>query len=181
LCFNARCYAFDMENNTNAPVNPVSEQIPVHSNKGNFWKGFAVGIITTIVVGVLGSFIFTYALMRTTVGPALNEARMKGTAAAVKSNLSILRAQAEVYYDGNDNIYSGVCRSPEFISIFTGMSNMVVDEDLVCYDNATTYVVAATFQDTDGIKTFCVNSAGAAATLPGKASEVVTSTGFGCK
>jgi type IV pilus assembly protein PilA len=67
----------------------------------NVRKGFTL-IELLVVIAIIG-------ILSAVVLASLNNARAKGQDAAVKSNLSGARAQAELYYNSNTNTYTGVC------------------------------------------------------------------------
>jgi type IV pilus assembly protein PilA len=67
----------------------------------NVRKGFTL-IELLVVIAIIG-------ILSAVVLASLNNARAKGQDAAVKSNLSGARAQAELFYNGNNNSYAGVC------------------------------------------------------------------------
>ncbi len=56
-------------------------------------------LVVIAIIGVLASVVLA----------SLNSARSKGADAAVKSNLSNARAEAEMFYESNTNSYDGVC------------------------------------------------------------------------
>jgi len=66
----------------------------------NFKKGFTL-IELLVVVAIIG-------ILASVVLASLNSARAKGADAAVKANLSGMRAQAELFYD-TGSTYTGVC------------------------------------------------------------------------
>lgn len=66
-------------------------------------KGFTL-IELLVVVAIIG-------ILASVVLASLNTARAKGADAAVKANLANMRAQAELFYDSNANVYTGVCGS----------------------------------------------------------------------
>ncbi len=63
-------------------------------------KGFTLIelLVVIAIIGVLSSVVLA----------SLNTARTKGADTAVKSNLAGARAQAEIFYDANLNLYLGV-------------------------------------------------------------------------
>lgn len=61
-------------------------------------KGFTL-IELLVVIAIIG-------ILSSVVLASLNSARSKGQDAAIKSNLNGIRAQAELYYDNNNNSYA---------------------------------------------------------------------------
>lgn len=56
-------------------------------------------LVVIAIIGILASVVLA----------SLNTARDKGADAAIRSNLNNARAQAELYYDDNDNSYLNAC------------------------------------------------------------------------
>lgn len=67
-------------------------------NRKNLTKGFTL-IELLVVVAIIG-------ILASVVLASLNSARAKGADAAIKSNMSGMRAQAELFYDSNSNAYA---------------------------------------------------------------------------
>lgn len=76
------------------------------SIKNNFMrKGFTL-IELLVVIAIIG-------ILSSVVLASLNSARSKGSDAAIKSNINNARAQAELYYDGHGQSYTGVCNATD--------------------------------------------------------------------
>lgn len=129
-------------------------------------KGFTL-IELLVVIAIIG-------ILSSVVLASLNTARGKGADAAIKSNLSNIRAQAEILYDGAGN-YSGVCADPTVVAAIgaaksaagitavTGALATAADAaTAVChYDAASvgSYAIQVTLK-TDNTKGWCVDAAG---------------------
>ncbi|MFA6536165.1 MAG: type II secretion system protein [Candidatus Paceibacterota bacterium] len=66
-------------------------------------KGFTL-IELLVVIAIIG-------ILSSVVLASLNTARDKGNDAAVKSNLTTVRTQAELWYDDHTNSYTGMCEA----------------------------------------------------------------------
>lgn len=117
-----------------------------------YQRGFTL-IELLVVIAIIG-------ILASVVLASLNSARDSGQDAANKSNLNNARAQAELYFDGNDNSYVGVCTTgsggdPAGIQDFVTIDGATTD----CDDSADEW--AAEVQLSDG-QWYCVDSSGAA-------------------
>ncbi len=134
-------------------------------------RGFTL-IELLVVIAIIG-------LLAAVTTVALNSARTRGDAAAVRSELANMRSQAELFYTTNNGTYapapgygtagaSATCVATAgslFGSTNSGMANIVngikKKTSLVgCFANATTWSAAATV----GSETYCVDSRGVATT-----------------
>ncbi len=131
--------------------------------KMNFKKGFTL-IELLVVVAIIG-------ILASVVLASLNTARAKGADAAVKANLSGIRAQAEILYDNTSN-YTTVCTDATVVSALNaastaGAGNTTSD---VCNSTPTTGAAWAASAPLKTAGFWCVDSLGAsraiAATLP---------------
>ncbi|HEY4517664.1 MAG TPA: type II secretion system protein [Candidatus Paceibacterota bacterium] len=70
-------------------------------------------LVVIAIIGILSSVVLV----------SLNTARNKGADAATKSQLAQVRSQAELFYDGNGNSYTGVCSNANVSSQLNGAKN----------------------------------------------------------
>lgn len=92
--------------------------------------------------------------------PLLGPSRNKGMDASIKSNLTYMRADAELYYDGHNGTYKGYCTSSTAREIQTQIKTST--SAFTCKDTSTQWV--ATAQMTDATY-FCVDSTGQASPI----------------
>lgn len=163
-----------MENNNTMPVGT-----PAPDKKGGFWKGFIIGVVTMILLGVIGvvAVLFAGSLL---VNRSLDTAREKGNTAALKANLLNIRAQAEILFD-MDGSYAGICGAPTISSMLAASKLEAKGGDVVCLADADSYAIGATYVDGGKDQTFCVDSAGNSMPVAGKASDVIKGANFVCR
>jgi type II secretory pathway pseudopilin PulG len=111
-------------------------------------------IVVIAIIGMLSSVVLG----------SLNTARGKAANSAVKSNLNNIRAQAELYYDGNNNTYTNLClNSANMINGLNaastaGAGNITSD---VCNANANAWAGSAPLKVAEGTSNYwCVDSTG---------------------
>jgi type II secretory pathway pseudopilin PulG len=131
-------------------------------------------LVVIAIIGILASIILA----------SLNSARAKGTDAATKSDLDNSRAQAELYYDGNNNSYLGACAAGA-TAANEGINAMLVDAaskaslaapvvtattagtatTVICHDSAGAWAAAVPLKSVTGtagaVVYWCVDSTGA--------------------
>lgn len=79
-------------------------------------KGFTL-IELLVVIAIIG-------ILSAVVLAALNDARGRASDTAIKSQLSNIRAEAEMYYDNNAlGGYTGLCTSPGFQKLYVASIN----------------------------------------------------------
>ncbi len=139
-------------------------------------RGISKVAVSLEVLGILFLLVLCASLFLS----SLNTARNKGPNAEVKSQLSILRAQAEVYYDSNSSSYEGVCTSsPEIVRMLDvvkigkpkpGLLCSESINDTLCISDGQSYAVSTKLPQKEFEEYFCVDSTGFA----GQVSEMIT-------
>ena len=110
-------------------------------------KGFTL-IELLVVIAIIG-------ILSSVVLASLNTARSKGSDAAVKSNISNMRAEAELWYDSNGSSYSNFCSDSVWTKASTSIGNAQ------CIGTASTTALSGKLSN--GLW-FCVDNSGNATT-----------------
>jgi len=119
----------------------------------NTKKGFTL-IELLVVIAIIG-------ILSSVVLASLNTARNKAGDAAVKSNLANIRAQAEIYYDGNGNSYASLCTADSTFAAGVAAAGAAGSGSQVCTSDADEWAVSATLKS-DSAKFWCVDHKGIA-------------------
>lgn len=127
-------------------------------------KGFTL-IELLVVIAIIG-------ILSSVVLASLNTARSKGNDAAVKSNLSNLRAAAEIYYDGESpHTYEGAC-DDDLAAGFAAAEAAGGSGTGECNDSLTAW--AAWSQLSSSTDYWCVDSTGVSENIGGTPTTGVT-------
>ena len=135
-------------------------------------KGFTL-IELLVVIAIIG-------ILSSVVLASLNSARGKGSNAAVKSAMANMRAQAELYYDGSGQQYTGVCQSATsgIASMLASAKTNGLDGTATCVDNATAWSASIPLkvaEGTNGVNTnYCVGSSGASKAIASTSAWTAT-------
>ncbi len=122
-------------------------------------KGFTL-IELLVVIAIIG-------ILSAVVLASLNTARTKGNDAAVQSDLSTIRTQAEIYYGNNNNSYgtagsscaAAVFSDPVITRAIAGAQTANGGTALTCINTTSAYAVSSVLP-TGGF--WCVDSNGSA-------------------
>ncbi len=118
--------------------------------KKNTNRGFTL-IELLVVIAIIG-------ILSSVVLASLNSARNKGADAAVKSNLSNIRAQAEVVYDDAPGSYAGVCANSQ-VTAAQAAAETAGGNGGECYNAAGYWVAWAGLKQT-ATDAWCVDNTG---------------------
>jgi type IV pilus assembly protein PilE len=136
-------------------------------------KGFTL-IELLVVIAIIG-------ILSSVVLASLNTARAKGANAAIKSNLTNARAQAEIYYDSNSNVYTNVCTTASTANgvqdlvqaaataggwgtLVTAIATPGSASTAVCHSNAAGWAASVPLKQAEGSNTqWCVDYTGVSA------------------
>ncbi len=132
-------------------------------------------LVVIAIIGILSSVVLA----------SLNQARGKGADAAIKANLANTRAQAEIYYDNNNNSYgaaaSGLCTTvgsmfldPNFVQTVSAL-NIASGSLPTCRSTAGgngTWAMSAALK-TNATLSWCVDSTGASKQITGAITGAV--------
>jgi prepilin-type N-terminal cleavage/methylation domain-containing protein len=142
-------------------------------------KGFTL-IELLVVIAIIG-------ILASVVLASLNSARAKGADAAIKSGLANARAQAELYYDANNNSYSGVCTVSGGIStmiagaasaygatVVVSTSTVQAAGTAVCHDGGAGWAASVPLKTSNGASYWCVDNAGKSASTSAVLAVVST-------
>jgi prepilin-type N-terminal cleavage/methylation domain-containing protein len=121
-------------------------------------KGFTL-IELLVVIAIIG-------ILSSVVLASLNTARAKGADAAIKANVASARAQAELFYDNNGTVYTGVCTSAAASSSIAAMKTGATtagSASVLCVDDADEWAMSAQLKTNTSL-IYCVDSSGTATT-----------------
>lgn len=119
-------------------------------------------LIVIAIIGVLASVIFA----------SLNTARDKGTDATVKADLQGIKGQMAIFYDNNNNGYTGACTTDtNIMNAMTGAKTIVAGTPTVggfgdgeCIDSATQWAAWVNLKMAS-TSALCIDSTGKSAEI----------------
>lgn len=136
-------------------------------------------LVGIAIIGILASVVLA----------SLNTARAKGADANIKANLANARAQAEIYYDSNNNSYLDVCTTTQSgikslvlaaAKSSLGTTPLSIETDTispgVCNDTKTAWAASVPLK-AESDKYYCVDSTGAAIAVSTKLSTQTSCSG----
>ncbi len=111
------------------------------------------------------------AILSTIVLASLNGARAKAKNARIRSEISNMRAQAELYYSTGDGFtYDGVCTGTTtgttgtnpytLVALLDSVEKNTKDGQAPCFDNANGWAVSGALIGDDDGKYFCADGTG---------------------
>ncbi len=116
-------------------------------------------LVVIAIIGILASVVLA----------SLNNARDKGSDAAIKSTINNIRAEAAIHYDDNanyDTFCASISEAAASVNNAGGTGSWACTTDAVT--NSTTYSVSG--QLSSGTEYYCVDAAGTATTTNAAAS-----------
>lgn len=129
-------------------------------------------LVVIAIIGILSSVVLA----------SLNTARNKGADAAIKSNLSAARAEAEIYYDSNGNQYHTASTAAGGVGVCASTGTNVIGDSIAaaisasgsgetvansCYASQTAWAASVRMKSNTS-EYYCVDSTGYAATTSAK-------------
>ena len=119
--------------------------------------------LVIIIIVVIGG-IAVLGILASIVLVSLNTARTKGQDASIKGSISSVRAQAEIYFDLNNNSYSGMCSDGSILNLLRSAEKFQGITPF-CNDSKDTYVTVAALSSGNY---FCVDNYGKAIEVTNK-------------
>lgn len=117
-------------------------------------------LVVIAIIGILSSIVMA----------SLNSARAKGGNASVKSNLSGIRSQSEIFYSDNNQDYTNLCSNQSVIDAINSALTAGGDTGTVatrCNSDSTSWAVNVMLKEPDGSNPWwCVDNSGAARSEP---------------
>ncbi len=140
------------------------------------WDKPALGLFL-IIIGTLGAL--SIVLILSAISPVHEQP--KSNSAMTKSDMSNIRAQAEVIYD-KDASYSGLCTDQEVLRTFLHLKDIARKNSIQCFSDKDSFVVLAGLRKpADENLNVCIDSSGSIKEITNAQAQAITSSDTLCE
>ena len=135
---------------------------------------YNVIVIIVVIFFVVLLFVAILGIFSAIVLSSLSTARTKSADYQIKSSLSELRVEAEIYYGSNNDSYSGFCNDIKALNLLRSASkasNINEDSNYTCNDSKSNYVASAPLKN-GGY--WCVDDSGKESSIDNKITTQIS-------